>query len=838
MDKSNEAKMNDLNKKSEGSVSNIAPKSKFREWFCRATGSVPLDMERNPVKRLGVSRSRGIWRFSLLVLVIVVIGMNLQSITRHSMVTHDSKQVLGIFDYVYSSYFFSGELPQWMAYGLHGLDARVFEISRLSAPSYLTMFAGKLLGIRDSLTLFSITLCIEQLFFLLGMYFLSGWLFREPLTRFCVCLTAVGTLTWQAQLFFNLRIFCLLPLAFYLILKLKHEGKGHWGWLTGIVCVLGPLGSTYPYLLWAFLLTVFSLTVFWGRFSLLKCMFELRASNIVSALCFLGLALLFFGSLHHSLDNSAFDSPDRDDSGNVTLKTFLTYGGNNLPDMISALVFPSKYLEGSGGHAGMADYVGLIGLFGLPLALLQRRRCRRIFSFIVLSIVVAGLSLGGILSSVIYLFPSMHLFRHIGFLTGVIKMLALILAGFGTDRLIQLIRHRNLISHPSLKFIFLLGLTLVFYVDLNIGGSDWAALCYAAHSGVNNLANFIEGRVVYTLTRAVLIFIFVCSVWSLCKSKSSSVPKKPNFSLLLLVICVAGDCLFFQRELHSNLPQREKPFEFPALKLDWPANISRNKVFDGSSADLVTSTNLPRVKRVSEIEQLGFIPADILVKYEAWTNAPGAEYQATLSCFLQWDPPQPYFRADWVAKNVFAMQNALKNGDPEDLATVCGYQGQKFRLVPTSGSINVRSDQEALSIIESRPGWAREAIVEDPQSAVKTGVDFSPIPVGEIKLGDFSANQFSLNVSNGMNQPAWLIEADAYAPGWHATVNGKSVPVIRAYAAYRAIKVYPGMNQVRFFYQNGIWSTCYEVFAILAGVGATAGLLCLFWLIAKEVAGK
>lgn len=282
---------------------------------------------RETTRRTELPPARGIWRFSLLLLTMAVVSLNIPFITRHFMVSHDSKQVLGIFDYVYSNWLYSGELPQWMAYGLHGLDARAFQIAFLSAPSYLTIFAGKLFQVHDSLALFSIALCLEQLCFLLGMYLLSRWLFRERLTVFCVCLAAAGSIAGPTQLFFNLRIFCLLPLAFYLILRLRHEDAGWCGWLAGIVCLLGPLGSTYSYVLWAFLLTVFSLTVFWRRFGALKSMFRFRLSNIIPAVCFLVLLIFFGGSLWHALDNHVFGSRGRDGTGNVTLFTFLTYGG-------------------------------------------------------------------------------------------------------------------------------------------------------------------------------------------------------------------------------------------------------------------------------------------------------------------------------------------------------------------------------------------------------------------------------------------------------------------------------------------------------------------------------
>ena len=160
----------------------------------------PRPPEDLPVRQSTPPPARGVYRFGLLMLVAVVVLINVPFIIRHYMPGHDSKSVLGVFDYIYSNWLFAGELPHWMVYGLHGLDAAAFQLADLSAASYLVIFCGKLFGVKDSLALFSASLCLEQLLFLLGFYLLSRRLFQERLTLFCICLTAVGLVSWQTQL--------------------------------------------------------------------------------------------------------------------------------------------------------------------------------------------------------------------------------------------------------------------------------------------------------------------------------------------------------------------------------------------------------------------------------------------------------------------------------------------------------------------------------------------------------------------------------------------------------------------------------------------------------------
>jgi hypothetical protein len=780
--------------------------------------------------------AHGVFRFGLLTLAVIVVLINLPLITRHYMPGHDSKMVLGIFDYMYGNWFFADELPRWMVYGLHGLDAATFHLAALSAASYVSMFCGKLLGVKDSLTLFSASVCLEQLLFLLGFHLLSRRLFQERITIFCICITAVGLVSWQTQLFFNLRLFCLLPLAFYFILRVRHDGAGYCGWLAGIVAVLGPEGFLYAYTLWALVLTVFSTAVFWGRFRRLNTMFQLRPSNMIAALCFVVMTLAFWGTLWHSLDNFAFSSPGRDGLGNVDLVSFLTYGGNKLTDMLSALLVPSAFMGDIAGRSGMTDYVGLVCFFCFPLAFLCRHNFSPAFPFLITLAIVAALSLGGLSACVIYFFPGMHLFRHVGFLTGVMRVLILIVAGFGLDALIQLSRERRLIPHPTFGMLLLICLVLLLYVDLNIGGSNWARICLAIQNGEGNFFNLLEDEeaTIFTLVRAALMFAFAFAAWKSCRLTASTSARKPDFVFAFLIACIISDCLLFQAEVYYRLPSGGKPYDFPATRLSWP--IPREEEAPTSApAERQALADASGAKLLCEIARFKTVPANIILKYQAWNATAEVEYQVSTSCALQWDPPKPQFRADWLADNVVKMQEILGKVSAQDLASVSGFDGLKFRLVGDASSIHVKTDSEAFRLLGSRSGWDKQVILTDPSNGNTTNAPPTAVSDSRLDLGEFSANSFTLCLSNGLPQPAWLIYADAYAPGWHATVNQKPVPILKAYGAFKAIQVQPGASQVRFYYHNGLRSFSLIVFAAISGLAAAAALLWLIWLIMKEL---
>jgi hypothetical protein len=305
----------------------------------------------------------------------------------------------------------------------------------------------------------------------------------------------------------------------------------------------------------------------------------------------------------------------------------------------------------------------------------------------------------------------------------------------------------------------------------------------------------------------------------------------------LLVICVAGDCVLFQSELYSQLNRGTKTFEFRAAKLDWP--IPREGPIPDTEAEpRPVWTSASGAHLLCDTTRFELISTNILLKYEAWTSTNKAEYQASISCALQWDPLTPMFRADWLAGNVVAMRKILGKVSTDDLAAVSGSDGLKFRLLGDSSAIHVQTDEEAFRLLASRSGWDRQVILTDPSNGNMSNKPPAAVSDSRLVLGEFSANSFTLSLSNGLAQPAWLIYADAYSPGWHATVNQKPVPVLKAYGAFKAVQVQPGANQVRFYYDDGIHGFCLNVFAAMAGSAAAITLLWLLWLILKELFGR
>jgi hypothetical protein len=67
-------------------------------------------------------------------------------------------------------------------------------------------------------------------------------------------------------------------------------------------------------------------------------------------------------------------------------------------------------------------------------------------------------------------------------------------------------------------------------------------------------------------------------------------------------------------------------------------------------------------------------------------------------------------------------------------------------------------------------------------------------------------------------QPAYLVLADSYYPGWQAWVDGRSAPVLRSDVALRAVALVPGEHVVEFRYAPANW----RLEALVSAVGWSA----------------
>lgn len=135
----------------------------------------------------------------------------------------------------------------------------------------------------------------------------------------------------------------------------------------------------------------------------------------------------------------------------------------------------------------------------------------------------------------------------------------------------------------------------------------------------------------------------------------------------------------------------------------------------------------------------------------------------------------------------------------------------RARLV---GSAVVRSDDEAMAYMLS-PAFdpAGEVVLSEPPP-----VDLPRTPVaGEVDWLERGPDRLRLAVRS--SAPALLAIADNWYPAWHARVNGRDAPVLRAYHTLRAVPVPAGESEVELWYRSDVVLRSFWLgFIILTGL--------------------
>jgi hypothetical protein len=93
---------------------------------------------------------------------------------------------------------------------------------------------------------------------------------------------------------------------------------------------------------------------------------------------------------------------------------------------------------------------------------------------------------------------------------------------------------------------------------------------------------------------------------------------------------------------------------------------------------------------------------------------------------------------------------------------------------------------------------------------------------GAVTWQERTPNELRLSVTS--DRAVLLVVADNWFPAWHATVDGRAAPVLRAYHTLRAVPVSAGTHTVEMFYRSRLvdWSLVVSVvvsLVLLVGLG-------------------
>ena len=372
----------------------------------------------------------------LLIILGMVLAVNLPYFSPRSVPVHDTMQNFDIFYFFYNNFFWHGALPLWLPYGNFGWPSDFVQLVYLSPNNYLWGFLGALLRVKDALLLFKLSILADQCLSAIGVWLLSSLLFRRRDTRLLTGLAAAGCVVWYAQVSHNFRAYYLFPLAAYFLFNFFRKARFSYLALAGLTMTAQLMGGGAYYLcLWFFVFTLMVGVMSFNQGSAWRRAFSAAGRKDIAWTVLWGLMACFLAYfVRHSMAPPSMATEGRDPAtGKVLLDNFLTYGRSArlktvIADFISGR--PTHLPYGSGRDNSV--YVGLLTVVFFAWGVL-RVRSREFLALLTGLGALVWLSLGGTFARMVYHFPLMAYYRHIGLVYGAVKILLIFCAGFGWE---------------------------------------------------------------------------------------------------------------------------------------------------------------------------------------------------------------------------------------------------------------------------------------------------------------------------------------------------------------------------------------------------------------------
>ena len=731
--------------------------------------------------------------FFLLILVLVII--NLFYFNPNFIPTGDTMHNFCASFFFYNEYITQHHLAQWMPNSSYGVPSLFQQVGNLTPARYVVGFIASLFNVSNVLLVWKFSILLEQMIFLLGLYWLTQLLYSRRSTVFFVCLGGIMSVFWWEQIFFELQVFYMLPLMMYFIIMFFKKDRPEYFWVAGLVGVTAVIGLV-PYIIGVWLL-IFSIVMGTLSFKYWKSwthIFTLRASNIGLIIFFFCISLIYLYTIKAASYGVNIISTGRDlETGKTLIDNFLTYGGFASPwEVVRAFI--SGDIRHKIAEQGNLSYIGIFPLIFFLWAVIRVRK-RLYYVLLAITIVLIALSFGGSFARILYHFPLMGYFRHLAYLAGLIKVFILLCAGYGWENFFSHLTKRNSIWK-------IMGFTVLFLGLL--------------------LGKFL----VFPLWALSLLGVFVFGMigWGAC----SRIRRSESIALLMMIFLTVFiiDMGFFQKAIYdqSAIIPKEKQHLLESTKINH-LEYRPQRLFsifkDGRSGLAMEFLNLTEKGTRT---------------YYSWENS-----------FIQQESCIPDFPIQMASPEV----GRIHSLNPVLLAVAGGCYEPRLRLFSSSEYISEQEEEHRYvmmngllnKIVGKDISRAHEAMVIvqkllSDNIFIRKEVDVSVPPkmnerltsdaLGQIKVLNYATDEIIAEIEVQNPKGAWLLYAEASHPDWKAWVNGNKTRLFVANGVFKALFLDQGKNHVRLFFDQGITVILRMVLAIF---GVISGMVYCFFII-------
>jgi hypothetical protein len=128
------------------------------------------------------------------------------------------------------------------------------------------------------------------------------------------------------------------------------------------------------------------------------------------------------------------------------------------------------------------------------------------------------------------------------------------------------------------------------------------------------------------------------------------------------------------------------------------------------------------------------------------------------------------------------------------------------RVVP--GAAKLPDDQVPPTVVDPRFPYDRIVLYSDTASLSPEPIRSGRLPepaAAFASVADWGPGHMRVRVEGTMPKPSYLVIGETWYPDWHATVDGKSVPVLRADHALLSVVLPPGARDVRLWFASSTY---------------------------------
>jgi hypothetical protein len=690
----------------------------------------------------------------------------------------------------------------WIPYVMHGRITNFMLEDQGALLQNVLLLLGAVPEGTPMLPVYFVTLFVDDLIVLTGIWWLGRRHFQSPYTRFFVAAAVLGSGTWVNHIYFNHRLIYAIPLVLASLHDFLEDGRRWKLLLAGTLLVLQFLGQVFymPAVILAVVILYFAVYALLFPGQARAWMTQLRPRwtdlGVLFVLGSLLIAVAF--TLAQGTGEIRLHREGRNPDATVTLDTFLTFPGALNPLRYADLflgVTPCMDFSLYGGFLAAACMVAAPFL----------RPTKRVFHLLICLLLCCLFSagfLGSVAPAAYELFYPLRYFRYVTLASPIVKLLALLLAGHGFEALLERRASWTLTaSSRRVRTAVLIMVVLLVAVAATVRIEDF------------NVARFLRTGMPGLSQRDLrggpgLLTVAAAAGTALLLGVRFRRPEASNAWILLALLIQTADLYRWRVGLlrEETRPmddrqfamQRIRPVPYLPRRHDDYASNERSRAFHETFMSYGAAYGANDMFQDMDPPRSRYLTTYWLASYDrvlrAYSQIPLADpapvsAERTIGGSASEQPPSPYRKVIGAAADkIQIFSDAHEVGPDQQLADCMNrpeFRGDVLLLSPRSGGDDGTGP---------------------PDPRVLSGNERLP---ASYEVLQFDANRIRIRVQlpDG-RKGGWLYYADCWHPEWTVRVDEKDAELRRAFLGYKAVRLdFPSsVVEFRFRSPRRLWS--------------------------------